>query len=68
MMAGKKQTGISKEEIIWQNLYTEQGHYIITSKPDRNSYFLYEEANGDITKLGRAANPPSLIEKYMDKS
>ena len=43
--------------------------YILTSKEDRSAYFLYEIADGKPVRLGKAKEPPELVEKYgvMDR-
>lgn len=56
-----------KGEIAWVGYYNKEGAplFILTSKPSRDFYFLYEvNKDGTLKKLGRAKEPPELEEKY----
>lgn len=56
-----------KGEIACVGYYNAAGEpvCILTSKPARDFYYLYEvNADGSLTKLGRAREPPELEEKY----
>lgn len=56
-----------KGEIAWVGYYNREGDalFILTSKPSRETYFLYEvQPDGALKKLGRAKEPPELEEKY----
>lgn len=56
-----------KGEIVWVNHYGWDGNlkYITTSKPSRETYFLYEYKDGKFVKLGKNENPKVLEEKYI---
>lgn len=50
--------GISRTETIWLTRTTLKGEkYYITSKENRDCYFLYKEENGKATKIAKAATP-----------
>lgn len=53
-------------EIVWVGYYNGSGdlRYIITSKPTRDWYFLYEVVEDGFKKLGRDKEPPALVRKY----
>ena len=61
-------TGIPKTEQIWVKRTTSKGEiYYITSKENRDFYFLYKEENGKAVKIGKAKSPLELESKYIDK-
>ena len=54
-------------EKIWVSYVNTNGEpvYIITSKPTRDYYYLYEVSeNGNMRKLGKSKSPIELEEKY----
>lgn len=53
-------------EIGWVGYYGpgEVLRFMITSKESREWYYLYEVKDGKLVKLGRAKEPPELIEKF----
>lgn len=55
-----------KGEIVWASYYNADGAlcFLITSKPDRDSYFLYRADDGKLIKLGKSKTPAQLIEKF----
>lgn len=55
-----------KGEIVWTGYYnlSHQLRFIITSKPSRDYYFLYEVVDGTFKKLGKAKTPTELEEKF----
>lgn len=55
-----------KGETAWVGYYNRSGTllFIITSKPARDWYFLYELVGDKFKKLGKAKEPPELIEKF----
>ena len=56
-----------KGEIVWVNYANRNGEimFILTSKPTREYYFLYEILpDGRCNKLGKAKEPPELEAKY----
>ena len=58
--------GIPKAEIIWETYHATKATYYVTSKIDRTQYFLYKLIDNKAEKIGRAANPVVLKEKYLD--
>lgn len=52
-------------EIVWVR-YCNSGdpQFIITSKPSRDYYYLYQVVEDGIKKLGRAKTPPELEKKF----
>lgn len=58
-----------KNEVTWVEYYTEEHvlKYIITSKPNRETYFAYEVLpDGALKKLGSTTkNPKELEQKYI---
>lgn len=60
-----------KDEIVWCSYYSKSGDmkFIMTSKPQRDFYFLYEiEGDNTLRKLGRAKTPKELEKKHkVDK-
>ena len=57
---------IPNGEIGWVGYYAPHDNllFVITSKESREWYFLYEVQNGRLVKVGRAKEPPELIEKF----
>lgn len=55
-----------KGEIVWVTYRntSEEIKYIMTSKPIRDTYYLYELVDGEFKKLGKAKTPPKLEEAY----
>lgn len=55
-----------KGETVWAGYYDKDKNlrYIVTSKPSRDFYFLYENENGVFKKLGRAKSPAELETKF----
>lgn len=56
-----------KGEIVWVSYYNTDGEpvYVLTSKPARDYYFLYEVLpDGKLNKLGKAKTPPELEKKF----
>lgn len=53
-------------EVAWAGYYDkdERLRFIITSKETRDWYYLYAEKDGALVKLGKAKEPPELLEKY----
>ncbi len=59
-------SGIPSSETIWLTRTTLQGDtYYITSKENRDTYFLYKLENGKATKVAKAPSPSILEEKYV---
>lgn len=50
---------IPKSEIVWVTYLNSDSEpaYFITSKQDRNYYFLYEVSDGGLKKIGKAKSP-----------
>lgn len=60
-----------KEDILWMAYFNYKGEiiYIITSKPSRDVYFLYEVFDdGMCKKVGKACTPDELEKKFDIKS
>lgn len=55
-----------KGEIVWVTYRntSEEIKYIMTSKPIRDTYYLYELVDGEFKKLGKAKTPLKLEEAY----
>lgn len=55
-----------KGETVWVSYYNSKKEllFIMTSKPIRDFYFLYEVVDGEFKKLGKAKNPTELEEKF----
>jgi hypothetical protein len=54
-------TGIPSNEIIWVTITDDLGdEYVITSKSDRNIYYLYRIEKDKAVKLGKNENPLEL--------
>ena len=60
-----------KGETVWVSYQKSDGTpvFILTSKPARDFYFLYEVLDdGSLKKLGKARSPTELEEKFDVKS
>lgn len=58
---------IPKGEQVWVRYCKSSGEpvCVLTSKPARDFYFLYAvNADGSLTKLGKARSPTELEEKF----
>lgn len=66
MMENAKQYKYPKGETVWTGYYDKHGElkFIVTSKPMRDNYFLYELVHGVFKKLGRSKNPTELENKF----
>ena len=55
-----------KGERVWVGYYNRRGEllFILTSKENREWYFLYELTDGAFKKLGKAREPPELVERF----
>ena len=53
-------------ETVWTGYYNTNHElmFIVTSKPIRDYYFLYEYVDGDFKKLGKARSPVELERKF----
>ena len=53
-------------ETVWTSYYTSSGElmFILTAKPQRDAYYLYELRDGEFQKLGRSKSPLELEEKF----
>lgn len=53
-------------EQVWTGYYNSSHEllFIVTSKPTRDFYFLYEVVDGAFKKLGKAKSPLELEEKF----
>ncbi len=53
-------------EIVWVSHYDKEHdlRYIITSKPARESYSLFELVNGGFVRWGRGQDPQTLADRY----
>lgn len=59
-----------KGEIVWTGYYNRKDEllFILTSKPQREYYYLYKVSDDGFVKLGRSKNPKELEEKFeVDK-
>lgn len=57
-----------KGETVWVSYRTSKGEttHILTSKPARDFYFLYEVLpDGKLNKLGKAKTPTELERKFL---
>lgn len=54
-------------ERAWVTLLDEnqKPKYLITSKPNREMYFIYEVQNEKLARLGKDKNPLTLEAKYV---
>lgn len=57
---------LPKDERVWVTYCSAGGRprFVITSKPSRETYFLYEITDGDYKKLGKSGSPEELADKY----
>lgn len=69
MAEAKKEPKYPKGEIVWTDYRDQKGNtvYIMTSKPTRDFYFLYELKGNEFVKLGKAVSPLELEKKFNTK-
>lgn len=55
-------------EIRWVSILDKDKavKYLVTSKPDRSRYFLYEVKHGEFIRLGSGPDPQKLEDKFVD--
>lgn len=56
-----------KGERVWMSYWSRENEllFLLTSKENnRDWYYLYENVDGTLKKLGKARTPPELEEKY----
>lgn len=59
-------TGIQSTEIVWVTITDDLGdEYVITSKSDRNIYYLYRLEKEKAVKLGKGENPLELEQNFI---
>ena len=59
--------GIPKNERIWEDIRPDKSsRFLITSKPDRTAYFIYQIVDGAAKKLGQNRNPKKLTQNYVN--
>jgi len=53
-------------EIVWTGYYNKNHElkFIVTSKPLRDYYFLYEVVDAELKKLGKTRSPMELESKF----
>ena len=61
-----KRSGLPPGEVIWVQYFTAEGRlaFVLTSKPARDTYSLYELSGDAHRLLGRARDPKTLEEKF----
>lgn len=60
-----KTNGIPSTEIVWTTQKTLSGNtYYITSKKQRDMYFIYKRIDDKAVKIGKGKNPAELLDKY----
>lgn len=61
----QSQAVFPKGETVWERIYSSSHElrYIVTSKPARDFYFLYELTPAGFKKLGKAVSPADLKAK-----
>lgn len=54
-------------ETVWVRHYDDKENllFIITSKPTRDFYILYEVKNNTFVKFGKSKNPGELASKFL---
>ena len=58
--------GIPSTEIVWVTITDDLGdEYVITSKSDRNVYYLYRLEKEKAVKLGKGDNPLELEQNFI---
>jgi hypothetical protein len=58
--------GVPSNEIIWVTITDDLGdEYVITSKSDRNIYYLYRLEQEKAVKLGKGDNPLELEKNFI---
>lgn len=57
---------LPKDERVWVSYKNSKGivRFLITSKPTRDSYTLYEVVDGDPKRISKSPSPGTLIEKF----
>lgn len=57
---------LPKDERVWVSYCAPGGavRYLITSRPARDRYFLWEKTEGGYIRLGKADSPGELAETY----
>lgn len=53
-------------EIVWVTYFNtrREPNFMITSRPNRDYYFLYEVSASGLKKMGKARSPLDFEEKY----
>ena len=60
--------GIPSTETVWVTITDNLGdEYVITSKSDRNTYYLYRLENNKAVKLGKNENPLELENQFIQE-
>lgn len=56
-------------ETVWVQYHDEDGNlkFIVTSKPLRDQYFLYELQNEKFVRIGKAENPTEMEVEFQLK-
>lgn len=57
---------VPKGEVLWETYYKGGSPaFIVTSKPQRDTYFAYKVEETRLKKLGKAKNPVDLFDKFI---
>lgn len=57
---------VPKGEILWETIFRKKHTYIVTSKPTRDFYFLYQVDGDKLTKLAKAKTPADFVKYYKE--
>lgn len=58
--------GIPSTEIVWVTITDDLGdEYVVTSKSDRNTYYIYRLEKEKAIKLGKGYNPLELENQFI---
>ena len=58
---------LPSNETLWLTRISDSGKtLLITSNKDRSTYFIYEQTDSGLEKLGKGLNPLELERKFVE--
>ena len=61
-------TNIPSNEIVWEEITMQNGDvYFVTSKSNRDYYYLYKKTKDGVERLGKDNNPLNLEKKFIKR-
>ena len=65
-MAAQCFSKLPPSEVLWMTVSSKSGEvFYITSKQNRDAYFIYKQLTDSVARLGKGKSPDELEKKYI---